>query len=205
MRVADVMAFKAELELSSEAFREITGINVHRYRRGRLCDPLNISQDAIDAVTRCRRAYVLAIELCGDRDRALDWLYAESPMFDGEAPIGIADRPEGLASIERTLATLRAVALAHVPELPQVVAKKPLQPLAEIPARCRIAEGLRAILQADPTLSKAEIARRMIAHGFPKFDTARASRLSLGYADATREEVKMIAQIFDIPTSKLIS
>ena len=121
-----LVAFREELELGPELFFEITGLDpkaFSRYRRGKAPAPPIPPEGAL-RIERCQKALRLADELCGgNREAALDWLYADSPAFKGESPIDIAPSETGLRSIETLIATMRAAAAA--PQAPAPVPPKP--------------------------------------------------------------------------------
>jgi hypothetical protein len=73
------------------------------------------------------------------------------------------------------------------------------------PGKQRIAEGLKTVRGAIPGLTKAELARRMRMRGFSKFQTDRASRLELGYADAEWHEIVALAAILRVSPTSLCS
>lgn len=208
--VRELVALRRELDLSPEDFFDITGVNPHRLRRGRIHGPVTLSASAAAEMVRCRKLYKLALELCGDRDSALDWLYSPSAALEKNAPIDLTSSDAGLGKIEALLHKLRAAAAQSAPVTPvPVPVSVPVQPVARpIPQpastdRFRIAEGLRKARTAIPELTKAELARRMQQAGFAKFQTSTASRYEYGYADATWNEVQALAQILGVTTEVL--
>jgi hypothetical protein len=146
-----LVAFREELELGPELFFEITGLDpkaFSRYRRGKAEAPPVPPEGAI-RIERCQKALRLAEELCGgNREAALDWLYADSPAFKGESPIDIAPTEAGLRSIETLIATIRAAAAA--PQAPAPVAPKLAATVAKPAAPPPAAAAAPVQVQAAP-------------------------------------------------------
>ncbi len=111
---ADVRAllrFRDELELGDGLFYEITGIEASElfaYRRGKVKERPMISAAASARVERCRAAMKLAMELTQNEERALDWLYAESPTFGGKCPVDMTISEAGLQFLKAYIDKLRA-------------------------------------------------------------------------------------------------
>lgn len=67
------------------------------------------------------------------------------------------------------------------------------------PRRWRIAKNFKeARAKTTPRLSQAQIAQRVAAVGLDHFTERHASRLELGYMDATTAEVKAIARVLEV-------
>jgi len=67
------------------------------------------------------------------------------------------------------------------------------------PRRWRIAKNFKeARAKISPRLSQAQIAQRVVAAGLDHFTERHASRLELGYMDATTSEVKAIARVLEV-------
>lgn len=155
---ADVRAllrFRDELELGDGLFHEITGIEASQlfsYRRGKLTERPRIALAALARVERCRAALKLAMELTGDEEKSLDWLYAESSSFSGKSPIDLTINEAGLKFLNAYIEKLRAavgsiapVEQSHPPALPA----QPVSPAAGTPDD-------DAPLAAPDTLAKKE-------------------------------------------------
>lgn len=112
MTLRELICFQRVLDLDAKSFTELTGISLHRVRRGRVKDPIHLDTDCIAEIDRCKRAYSLALELCGNRQTALNWLYSPAPSLQNGVPIDLAATPEGLLQIECFISSLRQHALA---------------------------------------------------------------------------------------------
>jgi len=67
------------------------------------------------------------------------------------------------------------------------------------PRRWRIAKNFKeARANTSPRLSQGQIAQRVASEGLEHFTERHASRLELGYMDATTSEVKAIARVLDV-------
>ena len=203
MTVSELQAFRRDLDLSPEAFADITGISAHKIRRGRLRGDVFISAESAAEMTRCQRIYSMALELCSKRDAALDWLYAPSSALCDAAPIDLAESDLGLARIEGLMRNLRQA--AHVAAPIVATPARPASPLPDPKKKHRIAEGLRAARSAVPGLTKAELVRRMQASGFSNFKPTTASCLEYGYADASVPEIVALAKILAVEPAALCS
>lgn len=112
--VRDLLKFRSDLELGYGLFEEITGLDLaelNRYRRQRGGAKPNVSPEAAQRIARCQQAFQFALEItAGDDDKAVDWLYAPSPIFDGKSPIDLAPKKTGFAKIENVITQMRSLA-----------------------------------------------------------------------------------------------
>lgn len=63
-------------------------------------------------IERCKSAFNLALEFCGDNDRALDWFYADAPAFEGKSPIDLAFTVPGFEKLQGFITDLRTAIAA---------------------------------------------------------------------------------------------
>lgn len=114
LSVRDLLKFRHDLELGYGLFQEITGLDLNelnRYRRQRGGAKPTISEEAAQRIARCQKALQFALEItAGDHEKAVDWLYAPSPIFDGKSPIDLAPKKNGFAKIETVILQMRALA-----------------------------------------------------------------------------------------------
>ncbi len=114
LQPADVRAlleFREKMELGDVLFHEITGLEASQlfaYRRGKLKERPSISSLHLARVERCKAAMQLALELTNDEEKALDWLYTESPTFHGKSPIDLTINVAGLEFLHGYIGKLRA-------------------------------------------------------------------------------------------------
>lgn len=109
--IPELLQFRDDLELGDGLFQEITGVSVSAlfaYRRGRLKEKPKISPDAFRRIERAREVLQLGLELNADHEKALDWVYTESPNLDGRSPIDLTVSDAALETVRIYIAKLRA-------------------------------------------------------------------------------------------------
>ncbi len=241
MNIAELVRFKNDLELSPEAFAGMTGFSFNRIRRGRVQGEVNFSSERLAMIGRGRRLYTLALELCGSREAALEWIYAPAPSLGKRSPIDLTITDLAFERVERLIATLKNAAQ---PVASASASGEPLLPLAlvakaetkepetkettlqesqnDVPTsaatpaaavkitpasteakgpksdeKFRIAEQLKEARARVAELTKAEIARRMVALGFVNFTGAKLGRYEIGY-EASWREITALASILKV-------
>lgn len=111
LTLPQVLDVRERFEMGDGLFREITGIEVSQifaFRRGRLKVRPTITPEATARIRRCEELLSLAIELIGNEEKALDWLYSESPTFGGRSPIDLTINDAAADVVRGYVAKLRA-------------------------------------------------------------------------------------------------
>lgn len=151
----DLLKFRQDLELGYGLFQEITGLDLtelNRYRRQRGSDKPNVTPEAAQRITRCRQALQFALEItAGDHDKAVDWLYAPSPIFEGKSPIDLAAKKAGFAKIESVITQMRALTTAGVATKKEEPPKSHSEPSSVVVPRENPAP-VPAVLKLVPSL-----------------------------------------------------
>jgi hypothetical protein len=243
MHVSELIRFKNDLDLGPEAFAEMTGVSFGRIRRGRVSGEVALSPEQVAVIGRARRLLELALGLCGNREAALEWIYAPAPSLGKRAPIDLTITDIAFGRVERLIDTLKNATLASasapasrepLPPLAVVakeeikVARQPVLAVAEavvtnppaatspavqpvVPAttltkqesepkpdeKFRIAEHFKEARARRPELTKAELARRMVAAGFAACTSAKFGRYEIGY-EASWREITALASILGV-------
>lgn len=146
LTLPQLLEVRERFEMGDGLFREITGIEVSRifaYRRGKLKERPGVGPEAVARINRCEEFLRLAIELTGNQDKALDWLYAESPTFGGRSPIDLTINDAAAEVVRGYISKLRAAVSSKPPTPAEAFptrtspVSEPAPPLARVPAPSR--------------------------------------------------------------------
>jgi uncharacterized protein (DUF2384 family) len=195
MTVPELIELKDHLELSPEAFAGITGVSFHRIRRGRIRGAAEILPDRQVVVDRCKKLYAIAIDLCGQHDPALDWIYSQSPALGDVAPIDLTAIPAGFQKIETLISTLKRAAQSIT--TPRIEVQPVGLPTPKLTDKLQIKDRIKEARSRLPDLTKAEVARRMQKMGFKKFTGATLWRYEIGY-EASWKEIEALATVLGV-------
>jgi hypothetical protein len=148
MNIAELVRFKNDLELSPEAFAGMTGFSFNRIRRGRVQGEVNLSPEQLATIGRGRRLHTLALELCGNQEAALEWIYAPAPSLGKRSPIELTITDLAFARVERLIATLKNAAQ---PVAAAPASGEPLLPPAPVAkAEAKVLESKEMELPGSP-------------------------------------------------------
>lgn len=151
--VPQVLHLREQFEMGDGLFREITGIDVSAlfgYRRGKLKERPTITETASARVKRCKELLDLATELTGSEEKALDWIYAESPTFGGRSPTDLTVSEAAVEVVRVYVAKVRAAVAAQTVTVQE--AKTVGSPRAKDPAATTT--NKTATRKLSPAISK---------------------------------------------------
>lgn len=100
----------AELGLSQQELSRSLGVNLRTLARRKLEKKLHSAES--DRLYRLVRIFVLASEVCGNKEKAIQWLISPKTTLGGEIPLHLLDTEVGAKEIENLLGRIEHGVLA---------------------------------------------------------------------------------------------